>query len=394
MKRFLTKLICCFIPVATWRHNVCQHWLDGQCSIKLFHLSAQAHGNAGDWILAESLRDTIAMVFNRKIHWIKRNVRKSVTPHIIRKINKCDALVIGGGGLFLKDTNANNISGWQWPCPIELLRQIKVPIFVIAVGYNRFRNQDDFDSIFFENVSELINKSKYFGLRNHGSVRAICDCVPKKLHDKISYFPCTTTILSRVYNVSKQNNVRPIIGLNIAFDRSDKRFGADIGLVLDKIVHAMKKLSTIADIRYYAHCESDALFTTFLQSAGIKFEIVRLNQLHLDMHEYIKLYSEPDLVIGMRGHAQMIPFGCNTPIISLISHDKMKWFLDDIDHPEFGIEIHDPKLDIQLYEKAVDILKHRQEIIKKLVTAQDKLFNITNTELRKILQIIEGKSDD
>jgi hypothetical protein len=39
----------------------------------------------------------------------------------------------------------------------------------------------------------------------------------------------------------------------------------------------------------------------------------------------------------MRGHAGMIPFGCGTPIISLVSHPKMAYFLADIERPEWGV---------------------------------------------------------
>ena len=378
------------IPVTKWHRYLRQHLLPPSRDMRIFHVSAQAHSNAGDWILAESLRDTISKIFNKEIYWVKHHVHKDVTRSVIRKINRCDALVIGGGGLFLKDTNQNDISGWQWPCPIELMEQINVPIFVIAVGYNRFRHQDDFNSVFFKNVSELISMSKFFGLRNHGSIEALKSSVPKTLHNKISYFPCTTTVLSHVYNVTRQKNARPLIGLNIAYDRPDKRFGDDIGIIHDNLLRTIKKLNAVADIRYYVHCKADLTFLTFLQSAGIKCEVVKMNKLHLSMPEYVKLYSEPDLVIGMRGHAQMIPFGCGTPIISLVSHDKLQWFLDDIGHPEYGIEIHDPKLGAKLYKKATDILNNSNKFASELDVAKNKLFDITKAELLNILQQIQG----
>ena len=133
-----------------------------------------------------------------------------------------------------------------------------------------------------------------------------------------------------------------------------------------------------------------AEFEAFCKAAGIKCEVVKMNKLHLSMPEYVKLYSEPDLVIGMRGHAQMIPFGCGTPIISLVSHDKLQWFLDDIGHQEYGIEIHDPKLGAKLYKKATDILNNSNKFASELDVAKNKLFDITKAELLNILQQIQG----
>ena len=77
-------------------------------------------------------------------------------------------------------------------------------------------------------------------------------------------------------------------------------------------------------------------------------------------------YSKPRLVIGMRGHAQLIPFGCNTPILSIISHDKMQYFLDDIHHPEWGVDVKDEKFGTKLYNKAVDY--YSQDYLLKVTT--------------------------
>ena len=35
----------------------------------------------------------------------------------------------------------------------------------------------------------------------------------------------------------------------------------------------------------------------------------------------------------------MIPFGCGNAIVSLVSHDKLRYFLESIGHPEWGVEV-------------------------------------------------------
>ncbi|MCC9690569.1 hypothetical protein [Streptomyces sp. MNU103] len=72
---------------------------------------------------------------------------------------------------------------------------------------------------------------------------------------------------------------------------------------------------------------------------GISLPVVPMYDFGND--EIRDLYARTRLVIGMRGHAGMIPFGVGTPIVSLISHPKMAYFLADIERPEWGVSVHD-----------------------------------------------------
>ena len=42
--------------------------------------------------------------------------------------------------------------------------------------------------------------------------------------------------------------------------------------------------------------------------------------------DIINTYTQIDLTIGTRGHAQLISFGCLTPLVSIITHNKLQWF--------------------------------------------------------------------
>src|SRR5690606_35253924 len=111
-------------------------------------------------------------------------------------INKSKGVIIGGSGLFLKDTNPNMLSGWQWSCSLEMLKKIRTPITLFAVGYNRFRNQEDFDPVFSEHLNLLAEKSIYIGLRNQGSIINVEKYLTKENKKKVRYQPCPTTIIS------------------------------------------------------------------------------------------------------------------------------------------------------------------------------------------------------
>ncbi|WP_303317367.1 methyltransferase domain-containing protein [Flavivirga abyssicola] len=342
-------------------------------SKSLFHVSAFNYVNAGDTLLPLALQDTWCEVDN-SLSWNNQQVYPIVNLKLVEKINKSKGLIIGGGGLFLKDTNANNISGWQWPCSIEMLSKIKVPIVFYAVGYNRFRDQEEFEPFFKENIKAFTEKAVYLGLRNTGSIEAIKKYLPDYLHTKLRFQPCMTTFLSELYSnqIDFSKEKENFVAFNVAFDRSHLRFGKKIGNILTDISIVLKELSELIPLKFYSHMYSDESIIPFLQSHDVKYELVRLNDSH--PKRIVEEYIKPKLVIGMRGHAQMIPFGCKTPILSIISHNKMKWFLDDIDKPEWGVDVLNPNFRNEFKAKALEALSEIDSRISYIEKKQKELY--------------------
>ncbi len=348
-------------------------------NIKVCHISAFSYKNAGDAILPVVLRD----LFNFKIgvkNWKNIHVHTIVDDRIISKINNSDALVIGGGGLFLKDTNKNNLSGWQWPCSIEQLKKIQVPIIMFAVGYNRFRNQEEFEPVFNKHINEFVNKAKFIGIRNTGSINKLYEYLDTdECKAKLTFQPCMTTLISKIYpNINNYNVKEDFIAINCAFDREEMRYSNDS--ILHSISKVVKKLSEITKIKYYVHMESDKKILSFFNDDNIEYETILLK----NPMQIILEYSKPRLVIGMRGHAQLIPFGCKTPILSIISHDKMQWFLNDISNPDWGVDVNDMEFENKLLTKAIKHYNNYTEYLNEISVQQDKLWDITQNNMTQI----------
>lgn len=90
----------------------------------------------------------------------------------------------------------------------------------------------------------------------------------------------------------------------------------------------------------------------------------------------------------MRGHAGMLPFGCGTPIVSLVSHPKMAYFLSDMGRPEWGVSVHDRHLAARLTETAGHLLDHHDAAVADVHGRQRELWDITRAnaaELRALL---------
>ncbi|EAQ81619.1 hypothetical protein DSM3645_28597 [Blastopirellula marina DSM 3645] len=341
--------------------------------------------NAGDILLPAVLRDAITF-YGGGIDWKAIHARSAVDESTIDEINSTQGLIIGGGGLFLRDTNANQISGWQWPCSVEQIKRIRVPFCAMGVGYNRFRGQADFDPVFTDNIRVFVERAQFVGLRNTGSMNSIRSYLPTELHSKIRFQPCLTTLIAKLYpHLILRESESSFLALNCAFDRPELRYGNDKESILKSISQGVK---TVADrfglsIKYYSHYSADEEMIPVLRSQGIDCEVVDLSK--FDSREIIAAYSEPALAIGMRGHSQMIPFGCNTPILSLISHDKLQWFLDDINRSEWGVDLHQANIAEQIIERGSQILSAPSIVAEFLEESQSSLWEVARGSITEFL---------
>ncbi len=354
----------------------------------LAHFGLHKPGNAGDTLLFLAVRKLFDQT-NGSYYWNLEQLWDEITDKTIKRLNKISkGIVIGGGGLLLKDTNPNQKSGWQWSCSIEQLKQIEVPIIVFAIGYNRFRGQNDFDPVFQEHIQETVRRSIFFGLRNHGSIRSLKPYLDSSLVQKLNFQPCPTTLLSYLYPEKVDNcfeDGKRQLTLNMSFDRRQLRFGIREDEILTSIARAMKwAMQEGWEINLAIHCPGDNNIEPWLIQEQVMFRKVELGG--KPAQEVLDFYSKMPLTIGMRGHSQMIPFGMGNAIISLISHDKLAYFLEDINHTEWGIDLKSQDIEEQLVEKIKVIDEQRSMVKMQIINAQKILWNTTvqNIEMIKI----------
>lgn len=355
---------------------------------QISHVTYYAVGNAGDTVLSQCVRRTINSW--RKSCWNLINVSDPVDAEVISSINRSSALIIGGGGLFLPDTNENDISGWQWAISDDLLESINVPIIVFTVGYNYFNNQE-IDNLFVKSVIHLCKKADFIGLRNRGSVYAIQELLPERLKEKVRFQPCTTTIIRKIYGnrISIKKDSRKV-AINMAFDRSERRFSCKKEEICRACAGAMKKIETMGfDIVLVYHCPDDSEFKSYLDEINVNYEV---KDLSLEFPDKVyEFYNGIHCVLGMRGHAQMIPFGLNCGIITLGTHNKMRWFLEDINMKELYIDITE---DLESLSERITMIfelhmvKNYKITQEKLIEAQNELMRITQTNMKEIQKLL------
>ncbi|MFB6554926.1 polysaccharide pyruvyl transferase family protein [Streptomyces sp. NPDC056405] len=346
-------------------------------------LFAEGNENAGDKVLPEAVR----MCFDTDTgprRWYRQPVHRLVDEAALEQLNARRGVIVGGGGLFLPDTSPNGNSHWQWNVPDDLLARVTAPLAVFAVGYNVFDGQLYRRGRFAESLRVLVERSAFFGLRNHGSIDRVRELLPAGLRDRVRYQPCPTTVARHLDpGLFASPERSDTVLVNCAYDRAGLRFGHDYGHFLAQLATALRTLRERADVRYAAHMPADEKFVHDLRREhGIALPVEQLYDLSNDGIR--DLYRRARLVVGMRGHAGMIPFGCGTPILSLVSHPKLAYFLSDIGRREWGLSVHDRELGPRLAERASAILDDHAAAVADVHTAQEFLWKTTRANIEEL----------
>jgi polysaccharide pyruvyl transferase WcaK-like protein len=170
--------------------------------------------------------------------------------------------------------------------------------------------------------------------------------------------------------------------INAAFDRDARRFGEGYEAFLSRMAAYVTTLRAAgADVRCAAHLPADERLATDLASRyDIRLPIDALYDMPVE--EGYELYRRAGVVVGMRGHASMIPFGLGTPVLSLVSHPKLRFFLADIRRPEWGFDVHDAGLDGALAERTLDVLDRQEHYRQDVADLQLELLEAIQGRLK------------
>lgn len=360
------------------------------------------NANAGDTILPQAIRK-IFDVAHGQFGWQYLHLWDKFTTKKVKNINKqTHGLVIGGGGFIIKDQWGANIrrSGWSWNISMEELKAIEVPFCLFAVGYNRFRHQEDFDQNFYDHINLTVEKACFVGLRNTGSMERVKSYLSEQyLKDKLKLQYCPTTSCyqlwpeygerSDAFESGFSERTLPVLALNFAGDRLDMRFGDRLEAELSKLALTIKKAEHQGwKIVVVSHKQIDRKIETYLDKAQVSY--IAHDLTFANHFEIMAFYSEVDLVIGMRGHSQMIPFGLRKPILSIISHNKMAYFLEDLKHMEWGVDIDNVGWDEALLEKInIHGLVQRETTLQHLKSAQETCWTSSIENVSSIVKTFQ-----
>jgi len=260
-----------------------------------------------------------------------------LTREMIEAMNRDGkALIVGGGGVIMRREQDESLSGWQFNIRLGDLMRLRIPLIVWSIGLNIFPYDKSLSNEVWWHIGEVQKLSKLFSVRNFGT----SDAFEKHglNRPEVTPDPAVYRRYEKVYGFSqykKQNKF--LLGLCWAGDRPNLRFcDGNYELTIDKLCREMSTfLEFVGDglVVYIPHLVEDRRFATYFRDRlGNKF--IDASELYPEMFpenlSFVPklggIYSEMDLVVGMRGHSNIIPFAHNTPFIGLGEHVKNKFF--------------------------------------------------------------------
>lgn len=305
------------------------------------------------------------------------------TPEYIKKINtEADMIIIGGGGL-LHCSNAirkkkKNSSGTLWEINKRNIQLIKVPIIIYAVGYNVFRGEPDLPVMAREAIKEMIKVAKIFTVRNDGSKERLIKLI-KGDENKIIRIPDSGLYVDITDPIREIDTRIKNIAIQLAFDRPNYRY--------KNVKNFIKGIHEVLDYNYNRPIQFWLVPHVKLDDQNIKRYFSKKAKIpympnYTACRSIMGFYKKMEVVVGMRGHANICSFGLGVPTISLVSHAKNKGFMVDVGLNNYCVDVNNEKMSEVLIEKIMLALNNNMAIRKK-ITSKVKLLTKETEAINK-----------
>ena len=364
--------------------------------LRLFHFDIKTLGNYGDTLLFEAVRQLFNGFGGGDYFEVydSRPLRAPVGPGLVSFINdSVDAVLIGGGGLFLSDTNPNRNSGWQWNISIELLKQIRKPLIIFAVGNNRFIGQEDFSPMFRDHLNVTMDKSVFFGLRNTGSIETIRPYLRRESRERVEFQPCPTTIGRYLFPDLCRGEASGArhLGLQALVGRRQRAAGFAAEMIYRDVIEVAQRLVhegwTLESVPY---SRGDLIFAEEAVASGLPLEETRLFDDPDGLYKGVDVSARLPYMLGTRGHAQMVPFGMGAIPLSVLVHNKLGYFARDIGHPELAVDPRKDNFPHRLYTTIREADENLTELQGELDVVRHRFYTQTLENLATIYLRLTG----
>ncbi len=374
----------------------------------IYHTGAWS-GNFGDSIIQQSIQNGLSQLSKRDLQFRYINCQQTeFTREIIEEINsEGDLLIVGGGGLIFYRPKDNSKSGWQWNIDINLIDQLRVPLVIYGIGYNQFEyDNSNFIPITNKHLQTTVEKAALCSVRNSGSKKELmirgCNGSKIKIIPDSGMFLKPKKIDIPGFIPSKLH-----IGFNWTTDRENQTFPHPFEDNRDKFINSCIEL-----LNYIIKTKNAQIFHIGHMSYDFDNKIIKILKNNLILEPIIiddvlkqiyppsgenarylvDVYRQMDIVLGMRGHSNIVSFGQNIPFIGLGSHRKIRYFLEDIDRKEYFFDVR-PEGDLynldfmkakidKLLNKYIDERNNMEEKYNQ----ESKKFNDFNYQVLKLLK--------
>lgn len=317
--------------------------------IRVLHLASFA-GNIGDianhagarWLFRTQLGLDLRMeeLEIREFYWKQRQFDAGFVEYA----NSFDLLLIGGGNYF-EVWVEKSATGTSIDIAREHLAALKVPTLFYALGVDTGQGYTAATAERFRAFLKTIvdREDMFVCVRNDGSSRALGELVSADVAASVPVMPDGGFFAGRALGVARPQSrgERRVVGINIAGDMADRRYGEGAGYAaflrnVAEIVRHLVELAPDIDVLFVPHIWRDAQLLsdllTLLPDPYLRRRttIGQLQPRTGGLRTFLADYAACEAVIGMRFHANVCPIGMNVPTIGLVSYPQVRLLYEEL----------------------------------------------------------------
>ena len=324
--------------------------------MKILHLASFV-GNQGDLTNHKNFRTWFDEVTKSENIWKEIEIRSlfrneyKYEEFFPEFANQFDLLVIGGGNFF-ELWPSNSWSGTSIGLTTEMIKRLKVPIFINSIGVDAAQGISENAKVNFPTFIELLlKKNALISVRNDGSYDEISKHLPEYKMQEIHILPDAGFFCINSSFPVKRNSYT-YIAINLAIDMKEKRFESQLEngyqLFISNFAADIEWIlsNTFVDrIVFTSHIYSDleiALDVVEKLSEKSRRERVIFSQFGPDeaTNQIItETYYRAELTIAMRFHANLIPIGLGRPTIGISTYPQISKMYREIQMEENALSL-------------------------------------------------------
>lgn len=324
---------------------------------KIAHIHVWDKKNKGDVGIVQAVQQLLRKNTDKKIFFTDLPIEtlKRHRASELAMINRCDAVVIGGGGIFYH---------YFLPFDLAAIKAIKVPLVIYGAGYIRETGATKLNQEQKNSLLKLADRADLIGVRDYYTKHYL-----KKIgvHKNISLVGDPAIFLKEIPSKFYPDEAGLKIGFNLNYSGwlGFGRWQKDILDAYEKTAEYFIKRHG-AKIYYLVHHPDEAKIAAKLKISGLEL-------IDFAAGEQKYFYGRLNLVIGMMLHSCVMAFGAGTPEINLAYDLRNSSFAKFISSPELLVRPNHLK-NGELLRTAKHIIKQESAYRKKFSKIKKRIW--------------------
>lgn len=302
-------------------------------------------------------------------------IKRSNIEALIKKIQDCDLLITGGGGIFQDysgfDINRHILKRDRgidfYTVPVETAYIMEKPIMVYAVGVGPIKDRQ-YERFFkwILNLPNIITVRDKTSLDLINQIESNCDV-------RLTADPAVNFMQRHENYKTSNSEYKGCIGVCLRDwflmkGKDEYRFIEELSRSIDYII---EKYNLFVVLFPFCTSKKDKILIEKVYANVEHKEKIKL-KLDINMDEALEIISNIEILIGMRLHSIITASSIGIPVIGINYDDKIKEYMESLNMGNFNINLED------IDYKTINIK------IDELIFNYYSIFNKINKNIKKL----------